>query len=199
MKKILIADDETLLRQGIKVLLQKHGYQVSEAATGDELYEQYVNNNPDLILTDIRMPGTDGSEIIWDIRRTNNEIPIVAMTNHEEKYLVDMLIDGVDSYLWKSKENIDSLIDIIDSLAEDKEVDTRAYVVKSLRAASKNDLTTREKQVMNLVKSGYSSTEIAKKLYISPFTVENHRKNILNKTGCRNTIEMINKMSESYA
>lgn len=200
---ILLADPQTLVRQGVRSLLQGSGkYQVvEETANGAAVVDDYVRCRPDILVLDIAISGRDGVSVIREIKKLAPEARIVVLTMLAAKDIVyNALRCGADAYVLKDA-SLDELL-----LALDAVIHGRSYVssgisallIDGLRQAeplSRIDerwhlLTPREREVLHHVSKGKKTWEIADCLHRSIKTVEKHRANIKRKLGTKSTTEM---------
>jgi len=190
MIKILIADDHTIVREGLKqIIINTAGMVVTgEAANGQETLDLIRKNNFDVILLDIAMPEKDGLAILKQLKREKIELPVLVLSMHpEEQYAVRVLKMGVAGYLTKASAS-DELIKAIrkistgkkyisDSLAEklalDLDIDTEKLPHEYL--------SDREFQVMCMIASGKTVTNIAEELSLSVNTISTYRVRVLDK------------------
>jgi DNA-binding NarL/FixJ family response regulator len=202
MKKpfsIVIAEDHTILREGVKALLSSHPdlKVVGEAADGLEAIRCVQNHSPDMILLDLSMPRMTGLDAIKEIKRVTPKIKIVVLTVHNtEEYILSTLQAGADGYVLKDAHSTELLTairhvlegrrylspgisgTIIDGLLEGKKAST-------IRSAWET-LTQREREILKLVAEGHKNKEISDLLCISIKTVEKHRANLMEKLGLHN-------------
>lgn len=202
--KVLIADDHKLVRDGIKVYLESDPsiVVVAEAGNGDEVLELVANYDVDLLLLDINMPGLDGVVVAEHLKKTQPEIKILTLTMlNETQYVRQMLRAGAEGYLLKScsQEELLKAIhtimegetyfgqDIMKSVMEAMAPRTRPKAQRSYLV----ELTKREREVLKLITRELSNQEIAEKLFISPRTVEVHKRNLIEKTGSKNVVGLV--------
>ena len=202
MKKpfsIVIAEDHTILREGVKALLSSHPdlEVVGEAADGLEAIRCVQNHNPDMILLDLSMPRMTGLDAIKEIKRVTPKIKIVVLTVHNtEEYILSTLQAGADGYVLKDAHSTELLTairhvleghrylspgisgTIIDGLLEGKK--------ESAIRSAWDTLTQREREILKLVAEGHKNKDIADLLCISIKTVEKHRANLMDKLGLHN-------------
>lgn len=192
--RILIADDHTLFRQGLKQILElEPGFSVvGEAATGDEAFERMSELRPDVVCLDVSMPG-GGLETCARIKAAFPDVGVVILTMHEDQeYLMKALKSGANSYLVKDVES-SNLSDAIRAAKEGRpylhpklaglalmEVARGGSGVKN---PSDPGLTDREIEVLKLVGQGASNREISQALFISEKTTKNHLTHIFEKLG----------------
>ena len=199
--RILIADDDLLVREGIARLLERAPeYEVAGLAVdGTELLGLVRNHRPDLVVLDIRMPPTyttEGLEVARAIRAEFPEIGILVLSAHVELHrALDLLADGqAIGYLLKSRvTNLDVLADALQRIsAGDSVIDP--HVVKELILAQRvhdplAQLTAREREVLQLMAEGRSNAGIAGSLFLSEGTVEKHVRSVLSKLPLPDTPE----------
>lgn len=198
MKKILLAEDHALVREGLKLLIgTMPGLQVV-ADTGDgAAVEELVRVlSPDLLLLDLDLPGCHGHEVATRIKAQCSSVRILVLTGSVNAESVSLaLAAGVDGYILKY-ENTGELLHAIGAVLEG-----RQYVSKTIAAlfqengAGQNDAksqpaTPRELEIMCLIARGVINQEIATLLHISVFTVRTHRQNLMEKLSLRNAAEI---------
>jgi DNA-binding NarL/FixJ family response regulator len=190
--RLILADDDVLLREGIASLLGNAGYQVvGQAGDGRELVELVREQRPDLVVVDIRMPPshtTEGLEAARAIRKEFPEIGILLLSAHVEvETAVDLLEEGERiGYLLKSRVmKAADFLDAVERIARGGSV-VDPSLVKALVGAGRRDdplaeLTPREREVLALMAEGRSNNGIAQRLYITEGAVEKHVRSILMK------------------
>jgi serine/threonine-protein kinase PknK len=191
-KRAIVADDDVLLREGLASLLERAGYQVvAQAGDGSELVGLVRDHRPDLVVVDIRMPpthSTEGLEAAGVIREELPETAILILSAHVEvAHAMTLLANGSRSgYLLKSRvTNIDEFLDTLDRVCRGGTV-VDPSLVQQLVAAQRIDdplepLTPREREVLALMAEGRSNAGIARRLWVTEGTVENHVHNIMLK------------------
>ena len=206
MKKpfsIVIAEDHTILREGVKALLSSHPdlKVVGEAADGLEAIRCVQIHSPDMILLDLSMPRMTGLDAIKEIKRVTPQIKIVVLTVHNtEEYILSTLQAGADGYVLKDAHSTELLTairhvldghrylspgisgTIIDGLLEGKK--------ESAIRSAWDTLTQREREILKLVAEGHKNKDIADLLCISIKTVEKHRANLMDKLGLHNVASL---------
>lgn len=198
-KRIITVEDYTLVRQGLKALLDSYpGVEVvGEARDGREAIEHAHRLQPDLILMDLSMPKTDGMTAIKEIKRRYPNIKVLALTVHkEEGYVRRALEAGADGYLLKdaSCSELEKAVGML--------LDGKSYlspgiseeVIQGFRSGMKPSdpdrlgmLTAREVEILKLIAEGSKNREISDYLHISIKTVDKHRENIMKKLKVHNT------------
>jgi len=199
-KRILVVDDEPKLLRAVAADLRGEGYDVSTAQSGAEALMSVAQRQPDLIVSDIRMPGIDGYELTRRLKSNESSalIPIVFLTAKDTtEDRIKGFRSGIDAYLTKPFEP-DELIAIIASILSRVER-THAQIARMFWAAepAKSEtivfdeaLTETERRIAGAVARGLSNKEIAAEFRISFRTVEHHIRNILAKKGFSNRVEI---------
>ncbi|MBI4824623.1 MAG: response regulator transcription factor [Nitrospirae bacterium] len=200
--KIIIADDHSLVREGIIALLKLYDdvEVIGEAESGKEAVEKADTLKPDIILMDIAMPGLGGMEATLEIKKRHPDIKILVLSQYDDKeYVSRFLKAGVSGYILKRAVGSD-LITAIRAVAKGQsylhpsiaqEV-IEGYVGKHKEAVDPYELLTdREKQVLKLIAEGYTHKEIASTLGISDKTVIAHQTNISEKLDLHTKAELI--------
>lgn len=199
--KILIADDHTIIRNGLKLMLDKNSkFKIVGDVNSGSAAIDFVNKNPnqvDIVLMDIDMPGMNGIEATKILTSKHPHIKVLALTMHkEEKFINDMINAGALSYILKETD-IPELVQAIENTAQGKKYYSNEVSMSLINALMKkgtdngHDLSKRELDVLKLIASGMTNKEAGEKLFISARTVESHRRNILDKLDFKNTSEMI--------
>lgn len=200
MIKVLIADDHAVVRQGLKQILAETSDMlvVGEASTGAEALEKVRNEESDVLVLDMAMPGPSGLDILKEVRATRPKLPVLILSMHpEEQFAVRLLKAGASGYLNKESAP-DELVKAIRKvvaggkyvgpiLAERLALDISADSDKPLHET----LSDREFQVMCLIASGKTVTEIAEALSLSVKTVSTYRARILEKMNLTTNAEVI--------
>jgi DNA-binding NarL/FixJ family response regulator len=194
MINILIVDDHPIVAEGIRKLIQdsQAANVLGVAGTGKACLDFLRWEKPDIILLDINLPDISGIELCKTIKEKYSSSKILALTTFNERScIVNMMKNGADGYVLKNSET-EEIIEAITEVYKGKKYlcDNAATVMKS---GSANDLllTNREKEVLKLIADGFTNQEIAEKLFISPLTVDSHRKNLITKMEARNTASLI--------
>lgn len=189
--KIMIADNHSMFREGLKSILESDGSLevIAEAKDGEDCLEVLKNENPELLLLYIKMPKQTGFQVLDSMKKNGNTTPVLILTaSNEIEYLMHALDIGVDGYLLKdcdSKELKKAIFTILDgktyiqpNLIPMLNQKTKSREEDSIKIES---LTERETEVLKLVSNGMYNKEIAEKLQISERTVKNHLFNIFKK------------------
>ena len=200
--RVLIADDHTIVRSGVNLLLSSEPdiEVVGEATDGISAVELAQQFKPDVVLMDIGMPELDGFEATRRIRERVPEANVLVLTMHRsDEYLFQMLEAGALGYVLKGAETSE-LINAVRTVARGEVFlypsMARRLVQQFLRQVGADPserprLTPREKQILNLVAEGYSNKEIAERLVVSPSTVHSHRTNLMQKLGLSTRHELV--------
>jgi DNA-binding NarL/FixJ family response regulator len=202
--RILLADDHVLFRDGIRSLLQARGVEVvGEASDGLEALEKTRKLRPDVILMDIRMPRCNGLEATRLIKAEFPQVKIVILTVSDEDHdLFEAIKSGAQGYLLKNLR-AEEFFDLLESAARGEAPISRELAGKILeefvrvhggrpsRSSLEEELTDREKEVLQHVAAGATNREVAAALGISENTVKFHMKNILDKLHLRNRAEVV--------
>lgn len=183
MIRVLVADDHPVVRQGLCTMLEieEDMEVVGRAADGEEAVEQARQTRPDIILMDVQMPHVDGIEAMRRIREDDPEARVIVLTTYrDEDYIFPSLRAGARAYLLKdaSREELAEAIRAVhrgESLLDPQIAD---------QARSREGLTAREIEVLELMAQQHSNAQIAEKLFVSENTVKTHVSNILAKLGC---------------
>jgi len=198
--RILIADDHTLFRAGLRALFtaQPDMEVIGEVGNGSDAIHSTRELMPDLIVSDISMPKCNGTEAVRDIKRRHPEIKILVLTVHKtEEHVHAALEAGADGYVLKD-DSQEVLMDAIRSISADKAYLSPSVCGNVVRGylgnpgkinltSSWDILTHRERQVIKLIAESYRNKDIAEHLSISIKTVEKHRSNLMKKLDLHRT------------
>jgi DNA-binding NarL/FixJ family response regulator len=197
--RVVIADDETLLREGLARLLDETGFQVvGKAATADELLRRVELTRPDVAVVDIKMPPThtdEGLVAAEEIRRSHPQVGVLVLSHYvESRYAMRLLEEHPErsGYLLKERvSDVAVLVDALQRIGEGECVLDPTIVSRLIGRARENspleELTEREREVLSLMAEGHSNEGICKRLFLSPKTVETHVRHILGKLGIGET------------
>lgn len=195
--KTFLIDDHPMVIEGIRQMLQNadNVQVVGSAADGYAALEALKSNPADVALVDINLPDLDGIELCKKLRERFPKLKILGLSTFKERSYITRMIDaGASGYLLKNANG--------EELSEAIEAAHRGRMYMSMEAAQTIArpagpqpelplLTSREKEVLTLIADGLTNNEIAEKLFISPLTVDSHRKNLLAKFGVKNTAAMV--------
>jgi len=208
MKKIriLIADDHSVVRSGLRQLLKTSGdfSVVGEASSGEEAIEQVRKHKPDIAILDISMPGMNGIEATRIIKQDGAGTKVLILTIHEsEDYVFQMVRAGASGYLLKNAGK-EELFNAVNAIAAGERFFSpgisKLMVDEFIRRANKNVpaaafneevLTNREIEILKLIAGGLTNQEIADKLFISARTVDTHRTNLMQKLNIHETAGLV--------
>ncbi len=203
-KTIFLVDDHKIIRDGLKLYFSGNDEFVvqAEAENGIEALEILSKQKFDLVITDISMPEMDGITLVQEIKAKYPEQKVMALTMMgENQHIKHMLAAGVNGYILKNSDKteimtaINTILNgenyysgsvtktIIDSISGKKK--------PTQRLTLESALSTREKEVLKLIVKEYSNKEIADELFISVRTVDAHKRNLLEKTGCKNIAGLV--------
>lgn len=202
MIRIILAEDHNIVRNGIRSLLEQNTdfLIAGEADNGQHALDLMANGvEADIILLDMNMPGINGAELIEKLKETSPQIKVIVLTmNDHEKYILQAFQVGAEGYLLKnvSPDELGFAIRHIYSGGRyicselslrllDRRIGQSDLSLKDI------DLSKRELEILGFIAEGLTNTEIAERLFTSKRTVEGHRQNLLEKTGCRNTAALI--------
>ena len=200
MIKILIADDHTMFREGLKHILAEYPDVVvtDEANNGQEVLDKIWKNDYDMVLLDITMPGMTGLEALKQLKNDRPKLPVLILSMHpEEQYAIRVLRAGASGYLTKESAP-DELITAIRKISQG-----RKYITPSLaeRLASEFEadsekplhdiLSDREYQVLRMIAEGKTGKHIAKELSLSIKTVSTYRTRIMEKMNMKTNAEVM--------
>ncbi len=200
--RVLLADDHAMFRAGIKALLEADGRitVVGEASTGDEAVDRARELKPDVVVMDLSMPDSNGLEATRRIVALGLDTKVLVLTVHaEEEYLVPVVDAGGSGYMTKTSADTD-LTEAIKVVARGQVFLPPKATTLLLRRYKQaeadddvglHDLSSREQEVLALTAEGFSSTEIGKKLFISPKTVDTYRSRIMQKLGLTHRSELV--------
>lgn len=201
-KRLLVVDDEPKLLRAVAVILRDEDFSVVTARSGAEALVRIAESLPDLVISDIRMPGMDGYQLARTLRSNPRTalIPIIFLTAKDERE--DRIVgfrNGVDAYITKPFDPEELLVIINNILNRSQRIS--AELARLMNSATSDntasfnitmdeDFTDSESRVASLVADGLSNKEIASELKISVRTVEGHISNILSKKGWSNRVEI---------
>jgi DNA-binding NarL/FixJ family response regulator len=202
--RVLLADDHTIMRKGLRLLLERQPNitVVGEASDGRECVELAQAEKPDVVVMDLAMPNLNGIEAARQIVAQNPHIAVAVLSMHsDESYVIRALKAGARAYLLKDSAEAD-LIGAIQALSDGKSffspAISRLLVEDYMRALERKGaedsyelLTTREREILQLLAEGKSNKEVANMLNLSLYTVETHRTHILQKLNLHTVPELI--------
>ncbi len=197
--RVLLADDHTLVRQGVRLMIDRAPdlTVVAEAADGQEALRILQAGGIDLAVLDVSMPLMTGLQVARAVQRDGLDVQMLILSMHEnEQYLFEALRCGAAGYVHKSVADRDLLRACRAALRGEPFLYPGAMMTLIREYLNKPDqtevtvLTPREEEILKLVAEGYSTREIADMLVISPKTVERHRANMLEKLGMKDRVDL---------
>jgi DNA-binding NarL/FixJ family response regulator len=210
MINVLIVDDHSIVRDGIKFLLSNHKKIkiVDECNNGKEAVDYVENNKPDVILMDINTPEMNGIDATEIISQKHMDIKIIALTMYNERAFVTKILKaGASGYLLKEsnvKEIEEAILTVVDGgnyfSKEISNTMLSSYLSKKKNyngLALLDDLSKRELQVLKLIATGLTNNRIADQLILSIRTIETHRRNLHQKLGVHNTAGLVKFAAEN--
>ena len=198
MIRVFIVDDHPVVIEGIHSLLmnEKDIAWVGQAMNAASCLGFFVNNTADVVLMDISMPGMDGVELCAVMKNKYPGIFILGLsTFNQGLYIKKMMENGASGYILKNSSR-EELITAIHTVHEGGIYFSgeAGQALAEYQKSSKNELpvlTPREKEILELIAEGYTNPQIAEKIFLSQFTVDSHRKNLLAKLNVKNTASLI--------
>jgi|SRR5690554_539264 len=206
--KVFIVDDHKMVIEGLQLLLDNHDEIVftDYAISGKEALEKISISKPDVVLLDINMPNMNGFETCKKILQLDSEIKVIAISMHKESSLIKLMFgNGAKGYVLKnaSQKEVIKAIKAVYNGKKYVDEEVNEILINSLTKSAKQKisnsfpkLSRREKDVLRLIMNEKTTQEIAEKLNISFGTVETHRRNMLIKTGARNTVGLVKLVFE---
>jgi len=202
--RIFLADDHLILREGIRLLLEKVPdiEMVGEADDGEEAVTGVEQLMPDVVLMDITMPRLNGLEATRQIKQKHPQIKVLILTMHEtDQYLSEMLEAGASGYIVKATNSIELIsairavnqgdVHLYPSIARMLVEDYLQRVSAGEEKVSYNGLTPREREILRYIAEGMQNREIGDLLSISVRTVQAHRTNLMDKLGAHDRTELV--------
>lgn len=202
--RILLADDHVLIRHGIKnIIKQNEQFKVvGEVSNGKELMTFLETKEVDLIILDISMPDVGGMEAIGLVKGKYPWIKILMLTMHKNKqYFYNAMAAGADGYLMKDDSDEELLVAVtkvlsgknyISPFMADDFADDVINMYRAERRTPFQELTKREKEILQLVVQGLTSKQMAEQLNLSQRTIDHHRSNLLKKFNRKNSVDLVN-------
>ncbi|MGE0884099.1 MAG: response regulator [Blastocatellales bacterium] len=203
MPNILLADDHNIVRQGLRALLQSEPnfHLVGEASDGIEAVRLAEKLKPDVLITDMMMSGLNGLEVTRQVTKSLPHIRVIILSMYtNDAYVVEAMKNGALGYVLKDSQASDLIQAVREVIAgqrylspplSERALELYMRKVESVPEDPYELLTTREREVLQLVAEGRTSAEIANRLFISPRTAEGHRANLMRKLGLQNNADLI--------
>jgi DNA-binding NarL/FixJ family response regulator len=199
--QIMIVDDHQMFLDGLRTLLSKEKslHILAEATSGKEALKILEEKAVDLVITDINMPVMSGTELTRQIKKNYPHIKVLVLTMYNEREIIhEIVMTEAEGYILKNS-NKQELLRAINRITDHGTyysneviaIMTENYVEKEKIKDRTHDLSNREKEIIALICQELTTDEIAVKLFLSPLTVETHRKNILRKTKSKTIVGLI--------
>lgn len=201
---IIIADDHSIFLKGLALMLNEVSEfkVIGEASNGEELIQLLQSSKPDVVITDIKMPGMNGIEATKKSLEIYPDLNIIALTMFSEQVYLNMMAEaGAKGFIQKNISR-EELVDAVKTVCAGNtyfsaqirnDLATGSLDKKERNIFIENineHFTPRELRVLHLIAKGFSTQEIAAKMFISPRTVEGHRANLISKTGTKNVVDL---------
>ncbi|SHK71254.1 response regulator [Rhodothermus profundi] len=196
----IIVEDHPIVRQGLRMLLERQGCQiVAETGDGLEALQLIETHRPRLLLLDLSLKGLNGLEVLRQARRRARSMRVLVLSMYDDDaYVVEALRSGAMAYVLKGSP-VEELVRALEALYQGRRYLSAPLSERLLAQADEEreprdpyeTLTDRERQILHLTAEGYTSREIAERLFISPRTVEKHRENLMAKLGLHSQAELI--------
>lgn len=195
---VIIADDHTLFINGLCMLLQNEAdiEIMNIAANGKEVMSLLHTHTPQLILLDINMPGINGFDVLKKVKAYYPKIKVIMLSTYNEEHLIEKAkAEGANGYLFKNAEKAE-LLQVMRSVAQGELCfPYKPQIVNSTFNESDTflkqfQLTKRELELLQFIKQNYTNQQMANHLHLSIYTVETHRKNIMQKLNLKNPVEL---------
>jgi DNA-binding NarL/FixJ family response regulator len=200
LKKIVICEDHRIVYDGLELLLKqsKEFVLMGYAPQGKDLPPLLAKTQPDVIILDLNLPDIDGFALLREIRKSDQQVKVIILTMYHDGFLIEKAKnEGANAYLLKNSSNEELLSALRDveaggffvtnTIQEEME---RKKVYRD-RFAQKMKLTRREVEVIQRLARGFNTQEIADQLFLSPHTIETHRKNIFRKLEINSIADLV--------
>ena len=196
--RVAITDDHQIVIDGLTAALKQfpHIEIVCTATSGEKMLAGLQHCKPNVLLTDVMMPGIDGEELARLVQEQFPNVRIIALSMNNVGEQIERMAPYIDGYLLKqcSVQELVNAIEVVQkggSYFESSVQQARLHHRRSVQSISDTGITPREKQIITLIEGNCSNKEISDRLCISIRTVETHRRNILRKTGTSNALALI--------
>ncbi len=203
MPTIVLADDHHIVRQGLRALLESEPNFRLVGETGDGLaaVRMVEKLQPQVLITDVMMPGLNGLEVTRQVRKAAPQTRVIILSMHaNDAYVVEALKNGAVGYVLKDSQAAD-LVQAVKEVAagrrylspplSEREIELYVKKVEHVPEDPYESLTNREREVLQMAAEGRTSAEIAERLFISPRTAEGHRANVLRKLVLQNHTDLV--------
>jgi two-component system, NarL family, invasion response regulator UvrY len=199
MIRVLIADDHAVVRRGVRQILEETSdiEVAGEAASASELWPKVREGRFDAVVLDVNLPGRSGLELLGDLKRERPELPVLILTVHsEEQYAVRALKAGASGFLTKESAP-EKLVDAVRRIAEGRRFITPEVAEKLASSVARGDsgplhesLSDREFQILKMIASGKTVSQIGRELALSVKTISTHRARLLKKMSLKTNSEL---------
>lgn len=193
MAEILIVDDHPVVAEGLQRLILDKGISSKclTAYTASDCLKVLDVYSPDLILLDFNLPDGNGIDLCKTIKKKNKNIKVLAISSYREQSIVKLMISaGASGYVLKNAGE-EEIVEAIQTVLAGKQYLCGESFEIIDKSTSHTIITEREIEILKLISEGLTNAEIAEKLFLSPLTVDRHRKNIIIKLGAKNTASLI--------
>jgi DNA-binding NarL/FixJ family response regulator len=198
LQKILIVDDHKVFSESLKMVLESQNFQVKNVTNADLALKYLKSEGYDVVITDVEMPEINGFDFIKKIKEVENQLPkipkyIILTSFSKIKVFKQFYNLGIDAYLSKNVSQLE-LISVLKKVLQNEKHFEKSIYDAFLNSDSKDnevEFTPRELDVLRLILEEKTTAEIAELLQLSPFTIEGHRKNLLQKTNSKNVVGLI--------
>jgi DNA-binding NarL/FixJ family response regulator len=193
--KVFIVDDHYMVVEGIRTMLQTEATVewMGHASNADSCLVFLQQQLPDVLLMDINMPGKSGIELCAEVKQKYPSVFVLALsTFNQQSFIEKMMQNGASGYVLKNASQHE-LMEAIETVAKGKTFlsDEAAAVLRKDENSNTPVITRREKEVLELLADGLTNHEMAEKLFVSPTTIDSHRKSLIAKLNAKNTPELI--------
>jgi DNA-binding NarL/FixJ family response regulator len=194
--RVIIADDHSLFRQGLKLILMELNdiEVIADVPNGKELVEIAGILEPDLVIMDINMPFLNGIEASKILARDHPVIKILVVSMYgDEQYYNSVIENGVKGFILKDADNSElktAVRDILNGKTYFSQ-ELLLRLIRSKQTPANVNLTSREQEILELICQGLGTAEISAKQFLSDRTIENHKANLFAKTGCKNSLSLV--------
>jgi two-component system, NarL family, response regulator DegU len=194
----MLVDDHTVLREGLRRSLEAAGVDVvAEVGDGLQVLAAARESNPDVVLMDLSLPGQDGLVATRELKEYMPDLPVIILTMFADEQTVrEAFAAGADGYLLKdcsTAEMVSTVTSVVQGRGQPSNGALKSLIQTSRKVTTNHGLTRREVEVLQVLANGSSTTDLAKKLYISAKTAKNHLAHIYSKLGATSRTEAVAK------
>lgn len=198
--RVIIIDDHPIVLQGFSHILQSEEHiELLDAFTSAKEGIAFLQERPvDVVLLDINMPDMNGIEACEKISKSHPHTKVIAISNNNENSIIQrMLQSGASGYILKNA-SADELVQCIRNAVAGRTALSKDVkgILQSAKSGSLPKITRRETEILQLLAQGLTSPEIAEKMFVSPLTIETHRRNLIQKFNVSNSAALIHKATE---